>query len=137
MFGPIAHIGIAVRDLDASVRLFTTLLGHGPDHLEEVADQRVKTALFTGGESAIELLQATSPESSIAKFIEKRGEGIHHVSFVVKDIAAELHRLEQEGVVLVDRVPRKGAGGYLVAFLHPKSTNGVLIELGQKIHDGH
>lgn len=133
MFGPVAHIGIAVKDLDASVQVFTRLFGRGPDHREVVADQKVRTAMFSAGDSAFELLQATSPESSIAKFIEKRGEGIHHVSLVVDDIESELSRLEKEGFELVDSKPRRGAGGYLVAFLHPKSTNGVLIELGQKI----
>ncbi len=137
MFGPIAHIGIAVSDLEAAIAVFTKLLGRGPDHREDVADQCVRTAMFETGPTAVELLQATSPDSAIAKFIEKRGEGMHHVSYFVADIVAELKRLEQEGFQLIDRVPRKGAGGCLVAFIHPKSANGVLVELSQKVGGGH
>lgn len=133
MLKNIAHVGVAVRDLDHSIALFTTLLGRAPEHLEEVVDQKVKTAMFNGAETKIELLQATGPDSPVAKFIEKRGEGMHHLSFEVDDIRAELRRLAEEGFELVDKDPRPGAGGYLVAFLHPKSTNSVLIELGQKV----
>lgn len=137
MLRSIVHVGVAVRDIETSIELFTALFGHGPDHREDVPDQRVRTAMFAAGPSSVELLQATSPDSAIAKFIEKRGEGMHHISFVVDDIHVELHRLEAAGFQLIDREPRRGAGGYLVAFVHPKSTNGVLIELGQKIEARH
>lgn len=132
MFKTVAHIGIAVRDLQASKQLFEKLLGVAPEHEESVADQKVNTALFRMGDAGIELLEATSPESPVSKFIEKRGEGIHHISFVVDDILHELKRLKQAGFQLIDEQPRRGAEGCLVAFLHPKSTNGVLIELSQK-----
>lgn len=133
----IAHIGIAVKDLDASVERFRTLLGKDPAQREVVSDQNVSTALFETGPSGIELLQATSADSPVARFIERRGEGIHHVCFEVDDIRAELSRLGKQGFQLIDKEPRLGAGGYLVAFLHPASTNGVLIELGQKPAPGH
>ncbi len=132
MIESLAHIGIAVKDLEASTRLFQTLLGKPSDHVEVVPDQMVKTAFFRMGEVAIELTAATDSESPIAKFIEKRGEGIHHLSFVVDDIGKELARLQAEGFQSVDEKPRVGADGYTVAFLHPKSTNGVLIELCQR-----
>ena len=132
MFGPIAHIGLAVRDLKESKRLFESLFGVPPDHEETVPGQQVNTAMFSTGETRIELLEGTSPDSAIAKFIEKRGEGIHHISFMVKDIASELRRLREAGFRLVDETPRPGADNCLVAFLHPQSTNGVLIELSQK-----
>ncbi len=132
MFKAVAHIGIAVRDLKASKQLFESLLGVGPEHEESVPDQKVNTAMFRMGESGIELLEATSPESPVSKFIEKRGEGIHHISFMVDDILLELKRLKQAGFQLIDEQPRRGADRCLVAFLHPKSTNGVLIELSQK-----
>lgn len=132
MFKSIAHVGIAVKNLDASLELFRTLLGKAPDHREDVSDQKVTTAMFRVGETAIELTAATHPDSTIARFIEKRGEGVHHISFVVDDIDAELQRLKQQGFQLVDEQARSGADNYRVAFLHPKSTNGVLIEIGQK-----
>ncbi len=133
MLNHISHVGIAVNDLEASVKLFASLLGREPEHREEVPDQKVLTAMFGGGEAHIELLQATTPDSAIAKFLEKRGEGIHHISFDVDDIRSELARLDAAGFQLIDKEPRKGAGGCLVAFLHPKSTNGVLIELSQRL----
>jgi methylmalonyl-CoA/ethylmalonyl-CoA epimerase len=129
----VAHIGIAVKDLEQSIDLFSRLLGVSPEHREEVADQKVNTAMFSFGDTAIELLEPTSSESTIARFIEKRGEGMHHVSLVVDDIAKELERLKREGFQLIDERPRKGADNCLVAFVHPKSANGVLIELSQKI----
>jgi methylmalonyl-CoA/ethylmalonyl-CoA epimerase len=129
----VAHIGIAVKDLEQSIDLFSRLLGVSPEHREEVADQKVNTAMFSFGDTAIELLEPTSSESTIARFIEKRGEGIHHVSLVVDDIVKELERLKREGFQLIDERPRKGADNCLVAFVHPKSANGVLIELSQKI----
>ena len=127
----IAHIGIAVKDLEASKELFRKLTGSEVVHEETVPDQHVRTALFHVGASAIELLEATSEESAIAKFLAKRGEGMHHIALVVDDIEAELQRLKRDGFQLVDEQPRMGAGNMLVAFLHPKSTNGVLIELSQ------
>lgn len=132
MIESLAHIGIAVKDLEVASKLFETLLGKPSDHSEHVPDQKVKTAFFHIGQAAIELTAATDPESPIAKFIIKRGEGIHHLSFVVEDLEQELARLKAEGFQLVDETPRAGAGGHAVAFLHPKSTNGVLIELCQK-----
>ena len=133
MFGKIAHIGIAVKDLNKSIGLFSTIIGSKPIHVERVEDQHVNTAMFSFGDLSIELLESTSPGSSIATFIEKRGEGMHHLSFAVEDIALELDRLKKEGFQLIDEHPRKGADNCLVAFLHPKSTNGVLIEISQKI----
>ena len=132
MLGSLSHIGIAVKDLDSSSKLFQALLGKPSDHVEQVSDQKVKTAFFRMGEAAIELTAATDPDSPIAKFIDKRGEGIHHLSFVVEDIGKELDRLKAEGFQLVDEKPRIGADGYAIAFLHPKTTNGVLIELCQR-----
>ncbi len=132
MTSKISHIGIAVKNITASAELFSKLLGKGMDHTEEVPDQKVRTVMFRLGESSIELLQGTDPESPISKFIEKRGEGIHHLSLVVDDLEQELARLKAQGFQLVDEKPRLGADGYYVAFLHPKSTNGVLIELSQK-----
>ncbi len=133
MFGKIAHIGIAVKDLKKTTALFSTLFSVRPTHTEHVEDQHVNTAMFSVGETSIELLEPTAPDSSIAKFIDKRGEGMHHISFVVEDIVKELARLKGAGFQLIDEHPRKGADHCLVAFLHPKSTNGVLIEISQKI----
>lgn len=128
----IAHLGIAVSNLDDATALYKTLLGSDPHDREVVESQGVEVAHFSTGESQIELLQATRDDSAIAKFIAKRGEGIHHVAVWVDDIKAELSRLEAAGVVLIDKTPRVGAGGHLVAFVHPKSTRGVLMELTQK-----
>ncbi len=137
MLRSIAHIGVAVRDIETTIALYSALFGHGHDHREDLNDQNVRTAMFAAGPSSVELLQATSADSAIAKFIEKRGEGMHHISFVVDDVRAELRRLEAAGFQLIDREPRRGAGGFLVAFVHPKSAHGVLIELGQKIEAAH
>ena len=133
MFGSIAHIGIAVRDLKKAVELYSTLFGGAPVHTERVEEQHVNTAMFSFGGTSVELLESTAPGSFIAKFIDKRGEGMHHVSFMVDDIVAELERLRKAGFQLIDEKPRKGADNCLVAFIHPKSANGVLIELGQKL----
>jgi len=133
MYKRLTHIGIAVRDLDRSTSLFSSLLGKGKHHSEEVLEQRVKAAFFRIGEAGLELLEPTSPDSPIAKFIEKRGEGVHHLSFEVDDIDLEIARLKQEGFHMIDEEPRMGADGYRIAFLHPKSTNGVLVEISQKI----
>jgi methylmalonyl-CoA/ethylmalonyl-CoA epimerase len=128
----LAHVGIAVKSLTASVPLFEKLFPQERVDTEEVADQGVRVAFLRAGPCTIELTEATRPESPIAKFIEKRGEGVHHLSFEVSDLQAELDRLKSAGVRLIDDRPRKGAGGCLIAFLHPSSTNGVLIELSQK-----
>ena len=127
----ICHIGIAVQDLSNAEALYKSLLGDTPIHHEEVADQKVRIASFDIGNSLVELTQPTSSDSPISKFIEKRGEGIHHVAFEVDDVASELARLKSLGFQLIDEKPRLGAHGMLIAFLHPKSTNGVLVELCQ------
>jgi len=129
----IDHIGIAVKDLEASNALFEKLLGVSPYKSEEVESERVITSFFKSGSNKIELLAATNPESPIAKFVEKKGEGIHHIAFDVEDIEFEIDRLKKEGFVVLNETPKKGADDRLVAFLHPKSTNGVLVELCQKI----
>ncbi|MOA52332.1 Glyoxalase/Bleomycin resistance protein/Dioxygenase superfamily protein [compost metagenome] len=108
------------------------MLGLELHEIEEVEDQKVRTAVFPVGESRIELLEPTSPDSPVAKFLEKRGEGIHHVALGVQDVAAALARLKAEGARLIDEAPRKGAGGAMIAFVHPKSTGGVLLELCQR-----
>jgi len=129
----IEHIGIAVNSLDTSIQLFEKLLNTPCYKTEEVASEGVKTAFFQNGPNKIELLEATSPDSPIAKFLEKKGEGIHHIAFDVEDIVAEMARLKAEGFTVLNEVPKKGADNKLVAFLHPKGTNGVLIELTQEI----
>ena len=129
----IEHIGIAVKDLEISNLLFEKLLGTASYKSEEVKSEGVMTSFFQTGVNKIELLSATNPESPIAKFIEKKGEGIHHIAFEVEDILSEMKRLKNEGFVLINEVPKKGADNKLVAFLHPKGTNGVLVELCQEI----
>ncbi len=129
----IEHIGIAVKNLEESNDLFQRLFGNPPYKMEEVESEGVKTSFFMNGPNKIELLEATSPESPIAKFIEKKGEGIHHIAFDVTDIVSEIARLKNEGFIVLNETPKKGADNKLVAFLHPKSTNGVLIELCQEI----
>lgn len=131
----IEHIGIAVKDIDVSNTLFKKLFGKPHYKIEAVESEGVKTSFFEAGPNKIELLQATNPDSPIAKFIEKKGEGIHHIAFAVSDIEAELKRLESEGFELIHKTPKKGADHKLIAFLHPKTTNGVLIELCQDIKD--
>jgi len=125
----IEHIGIAVNDLEASVSFYERIFGLKCYNIEEVPEQKVRTAFFMIGETKLELLESTSPESPIGKFIEKRGEGVHHLAFAVSNIEEQLTHLEEKGVVLIDKNPRKGAEGLDIAFLHPKSTSGVLIEL--------
>jgi methylmalonyl-CoA/ethylmalonyl-CoA epimerase len=125
----IHHVGIAVESLKAAVPIFESLLGRGPDSEELVEDQKVRIAAFAVGESRIELLEATSQDSAIARFIAKRGQGIHHLTLSVGNLAESLVQLEQKGVRLIDREPRVGAGNERIAFLHPSSTAGVLIEL--------
>ncbi|MBC5840281.1 methylmalonyl-CoA epimerase [Flavobacterium sp. F-380] len=129
----IEHIGIAVKDLEVSNMLFAKLLGVQSYKQEEVLSEGVMTSFFENGPNKIELLAATSMDSPIAKFLEKKGEGIHHIAFDVEDIESEILRLKDEGFVVLNEVPKKGADNKLVAFLHPKSTNGVLIELCQEI----
>ena len=131
----IEHIGIAVKDLQTSNDLFERLLGTPAYKEEEVASEGVKTSFFMNGPNKIELLEATNPDSPIAKFIEKKGEGIHHIAFDVEDIVAEISRLKSEGFNVLNETPNKGADNKLVAFLHPKGTNGVLIELCQDIKE--
>jgi|TARA_R110000868_G_scaffold294481_2_gene555040 methylmalonyl-CoA/ethylmalonyl-CoA epimerase len=133
MMRKIEHIGIAVKDLEVSNMLFAKLLGVQSYKQEEVLSEGVMTSFFENGPNKIELLAATSPDSPIAKFLEKKGEGIHHIAFDVEDIESEILRLKDEGFVVLNEVPKKGADNKLVAFLHPKSTNGVLIELCQEI----
>lgn len=128
----LSHAGIAVKDLNSSIKLFSKLFNIQHIPTEEVTDQKVRVGFCYVGDASIELTEATSPDSPIAKFIEKRGEGVHHLSFEVDDIVSEMARMKNEGFELIDETPRIGAGGYLIAFLHPKSTNGVLIELSQK-----
>ena len=129
----IEHIGIAVNDLASASIIYEKLFGAPAYKQEEVASEGVKTAFFRCGPNKIELIEATNPESSIAKFIAKKGDGIHHIAFEVEDIQSEITRLKKEGFVVLNEVPKKGADNKLVAFLHPKTTNGVLIELCQKI----
>jgi len=128
----IEHIGIAVKDLEVSNAVFEKLFGAPPYKSETVETEGVKTSFFMNGPNKIELLEATNPESPIAKFLEKKGEGIHHIAFDVEDIVAEIARLKAEGFVVLNETPKPGADNKLVAFLHPKSTNGVLIELCQE-----
>jgi len=125
----VEHIGIAVKELASSIPLFEKLLNTSCYKTEEVATERVRTAFFKQGDTKIELLESTDPEGVIAKFIEKKGEGIHHLAFDVEDIEAEMKRLSNEGFQLLNAVPRPGADNKLVCFLHPKTTNGILIEL--------
>jgi methylmalonyl-CoA/ethylmalonyl-CoA epimerase len=125
----IEHIGIAVADLKASIEFYEKVLGLKCYNIEEVPEQKVRTAFFKIGQTKIELLESTDPEGPVGKFIEKRGEGIHHIAFAVSDLEDQLAFAGSQGVKLIDSVPRKGAEGLDIAFLHPKSTAGVLIEL--------
>lgn len=127
------HIGIAVKSLEDSNDLFQKLFNQSPYKVETVESESVSTSFFQCGESKIELLEATDPNSAISKFIEKKGEGIHHLAFEVEDIHAEMERLQGEGFRLINDAPKKGADNKLVCFLHPKSSNGVLVELCQEI----
>ena len=136
MLNKIEHIGVAVKDLEKSNALFESLLGRPPYKSETVESEGVATSFFMSGPNKVELLQALHAESPIAKFIEKKGEGIHHIAFDVDDIYEEIERLKSEGFKMIHEEPKKGADNKLIAFLHPKSTNGVLIELCQEI-DSH
>lgn len=133
MFKKVEHIGIAVKSLASSGELFHKLFGKDSYKIEEVASEGVNTLFFQLGETKIELLEATKEDSAIAKFVDKRGEGIHHIAYEVEDILTEMERLKKEGFILLNETPKKGADNKLVCFLHPKSTNGVLVELCQEI----
>lgn len=133
MFKNLEHIGIAVKDLDTSIALFEKLLQVKSYKTETVESEKVSTAFFQTGETKLELVAATAPEGTIAKYIEKKGEGIHHLAFAVADIRSEMERLKAEGFVLLNEEPKKGADNKWVCFLHPKQTNAVLIELCQEI----
>lgn len=133
MINKIEHIGIAVKSIKDSNKLFESLFGKAHYKIESVESESVNTSFFKLGKSKIELLEATDDEGPIAKFIAKKGEGIHHIAFDVDDIEAEIKRLTKEGFIVLNEKPKKGADNKLVAFLHPKSTNGVLIELCQEI----
>ncbi len=129
----IEHIGIAVKNLEEANKTYGKLFNQAPYKSECVENEHVSTSFFITGENKIELLEATNPESAIAKFIEKKGEGIHHIAFDVEDIYAEMARLKSEGFIILNEQPKKGADNKLVCFVHPKSANGVLIELCQDI----
>ena len=129
----VEHIGIAVKELSVSIPLFEKLLNTSCYKTESVDSEQVNTAFFQTGDTKIELLESASPDGVIARFIDKKGEGIHHIAFEVADIFAEMKRLTAEGFTLLNEVPKKGADNKLVCFLHPKGTNGVLIELCQNI----
>ena len=128
----IEHLGIAVKSLEESIPYYENVLGLKCYAIEEVADQKVKTAFFKIGQTKLELLEPTCPESTIAGFIEKRGEGIHHLAFATDDVAACLAEAEEKGVRLIDKAPRPGAEQMMIAFVHPKSTKGVLTEFCMK-----
>ncbi len=132
MVSKIDHIGIAVESIEESLKLYTDILGLTLEGTEVVEEQKVKTAFLPIGDTEIELLESTHPDGPIAKFIQKRGQGIQHIAFRVDDIEKALAEMKDKGVRLIDEKPRYGAGGAKIAFLHPKSTNGVLIELCQK-----
>ncbi len=131
----IEHIGIAVNNLKDSNILFEKLLGVAHDKIEEVLSEDVKTSFFHCGPNKIELLESTKQDGPIAKFIAKKGEGIHHIAFAVDDIISEISRLKKEGFIVLNETPKKGADNKLVAFVHPKSANGVLVELCQEIKE--
>jgi methylmalonyl-CoA/ethylmalonyl-CoA epimerase len=124
----IEHLGIAVKSLEESIPFFEKLLGIECYAIEEVKDQKVRTAFFRIGQTKIELLESTDPDGPIGKFLEKKGEGIHHLAFACKDAGEALRSAEEKGMMLIDKTPRKGAEGMNIGFLHPKSTHGILIE---------
>ena len=128
----IEHIGIAVKNLEESIKYYETVLGLKCYAIEEVKDQKVKTAFFMIGQTKLELLESTDPDGPIGKYIEKKGEGIHHIAFATNNLKDALKEAEAKGLMLINKEPRKGAEGLNIAFLHPKSTNGVLTELCEK-----
>lgn len=127
------HIGVAVNSIDAAMKFFSAVLGLKLEGSETVAEQKVTTAFLPVGDTEVELLQSTAPDGPIAGFIEKKGEGVQHIAFLVDNIEEALKELEAKGIRLIDKVPRIGAGGKKIAFVHPKDTNGVLVELCQKV----
>jgi methylmalonyl-CoA/ethylmalonyl-CoA epimerase len=131
LYTKIDHIGIAVRSLDRALRIYAAALGFEVEQIEEIADQGTRVAVLPIGDCRLELLEAMAADSPIARFIEKRGEGMHHICFRVQDIKQEVDRLKTAGVRMIDEIPRSGAGGRLIAFIHPSSTGGVLVELSQ------
>lgn len=131
-FLKISHIAIAVEDLEVAEKAFETLIGNKVELIEEVPDQKVRVGLIPVGESRIELAGPTDPSSTISKFIQKHGEGIHHICFEVENIKSELSRLKAAGFQIIDEQPRLGADGHLIAFIHPRTTGGVLVELSEK-----
>ena len=133
MIEKIEHIGIAVKNLDEANKIYEQLLGSPPYKMETVVSEGVNTSFFKSGESKVELLEAIKDESAIAKFIAKKGEGIHHIAFAVKDIHKEIKRLKEDGYAIINESPKKGADNKLICFVHPKNTKGVLIELCQEI----
>jgi methylmalonyl-CoA/ethylmalonyl-CoA epimerase len=138
LFKKLDHIGIAVRSIEGALRSYGSNFGLCLETIEQVPEQKTRVAILPVGESRLELLESMEEDSPIARFIEKRGEGLHHICFQVEDIAAELEKLKAAGVRLVDQQPRRGAGGCLVAFIHPESAAGVLVELSQPaLHGRH
>jgi methylmalonyl-CoA/ethylmalonyl-CoA epimerase len=133
MFIRVEHIGIAVKNIKEVNELYAKIFEEEPYKLETVASENVAVSFFKVGESKIEFLEANSPESAIAKFVEKKGEGIHHIAFEVDDIHAEMMRLREKGFILLNETPKKGADNKLICFIHPKSANGILVELCQEI----
>jgi methylmalonyl-CoA/ethylmalonyl-CoA epimerase len=131
VYRKIDHVAVAVKSLDAALKIYAGELGFGGFSIEEIPEQKTRVALLTIGESHIELLEATDADSPVAGFLARRGEGLHHICFMVENLAQEIDRLREAGVRLIDQVPRVGAGGCLIAFIHPSSTAGVLIELSQ------
>lgn len=134
MIGKIEHIGIAVKDLNTANKMYAQLLGAEHYKIEEVESEGVRTAFFRVGESKIELLEATHAESPIAKFIDKKGEGIHHIAYAVENIEMAMQKMQEQGFILLNEQPKKGADNKWVAFLHPKSAGGVLVELCAERH---
>lgn len=132
-FGKVEHIGIAVKNIEEAEKRYSSILGVEPYKREEVESEGVITSFFLTGVNKIELLQATKPESAIAKFIEKKGEGIHHIAFEVEDIYAEMERLRSEGYILLNSEPKRGADNKMICFLHPKDAHGMLTELCMEI----
>jgi len=128
----IEHIGVAVKNLDEAIKFYENVFGLKCYKVEEVADQKVKTAFLMIGETKIELLESTEVDGPIGKFIEKKGEGIHHIAFAVDDLQKALIEMQEKGIQLIDKTPRNGADDMAIAFVHPKSTNGILTELCQK-----
>lgn len=132
MIKAINHLGIATKSIEEMTNIFREVLPSSPVHLEEIADQKVKVSSFIAGSSHIEFLEPTSPESPISKFLEKNGTGVHHVAFTTDNLIEELKSFKEKGFRLIDETPRTGMGGVKIAFLHPKSTGGILIELCQE-----